>query len=215
MVMRHLRGQAATDWLAGRRPTGAGSGGRYDLKVEGAGPLINRLARFEPTVYRILKDNIRVAVTKVRDRAQSYEPTAAALFGTMEGEQVSRGWGVWTAAKDGRDLGFDGTAVGLRTGMKVRVRQIRRRNTGASGSTVTGIRGQVDAPLTPAAAIFLLAGSKNGDLTPGWGGNFNHELNRRYGTSYPRGMTTAWRELGPEAGDKIDRELERAKDAIA
>ena len=209
MAMIHLRGKDGLAWARGRPDHGM-----YQLDVEGAGPLINRLAKFDKDVYRILQRDIRKATSKIRNKAQSYEPVAAALFGTMDGEKVSGGWGVWTSSRDGRDLGFDGTQDGLKSGMKVQVRQTRRRNIGASGSTVTGIVGKVVAPPSPAAAIFLLAGSRDGELRPGWGGNFNAALNARYGTTFPRGMTAAWREEGPEAGKEIDRAIERAKEAV-
>lgn len=203
MAMKHLTGKAATSYSK-----------MYDLKVEGAGPLINRLAKFDKDVYRILQKEIKEAGGKVRDKAQSYQPVAAALFGTLDGDEISAGWGTWTASEDGRDLGFDGTDSGLRSRMKVSVRQTRRRNPGTPSSTVTGIQALVLAPTSPAASIFLLAGSKSPQLKPGWSGNFNATLNDRYGTTFPRGMTAAWREEGPAAGEQIDRAIERAKAAV-
>lgn len=183
----------------------------YDLEVDGASSLINRISRFDKDVYKTLTTEIRAATTVVRDDAQSLEPTGQALFGTINGEQVSQGWGVWGEAGTGRNLGFDGTASGLRTGMKVQVRKTSRQ---VGGGRVYAVVGKVVAPKSPAAAIFLLAGSKNPDRKAGWGGNFNAELNRRYGTTFPRGLTTAWRRGHQVAAARIDRAIEAARAAI-
>ena len=94
-----------------------------------------------------------------------------------------------------------------RGGMKVQVRTTR--TAGAQG-----IVGKVLAPNNPAAAIFLLAGSKNAGRKTGWGGNFNAELNRRYGTTFPRGLTTAWRRGYKSASARIDQAIEAARAAI-
>ena len=179
----------------------------YDLEVQGASDLINRISRFDKDVYRVLQGEIREVTVEMKDEAQLLEPAGAALFGTLGGEQVSKGWGEWTAARDGRDLGFSGTEVGLRTGMKVQVRKQTR-----SGAVV--VTGKVVAPKNPAAAIFLLAGSRNAGRRAGWGGNFNAELNARYGENFPRGLTTAWRNGYRIAADKIDAALERARATI-
>lgn len=178
-----------------------------DIRVDGASDLINRISRFDKDVYRVLQREIREATSDVRDDAQTMEPMGAALFGTMGGEQVSAGWGEWVAKRDGRALGFDGQESGLRAGMKVSVRKETR-------AGVAGVVGKVIAPRNRAAAIFLLAGSRNAGHRPGWGGNFNAELNRRYGTTFPRGMSTAWRRGYATAASRIDAALERARAAI-
>ena len=63
----------------------------YNLEVEGAGPLVNRLAKFDKAIYSILKREIREATTEVKNFAESLEPASGALFGTMDGERVSAG----------------------------------------------------------------------------------------------------------------------------
>ena len=177
----------------------------YDLEVDGASDLINRISKFDKDVYRVLQKEVRGATQDVRDDAQSLEPAGKALFGTMDGEQISEGWGGWS--DNGRDLSFDGSEVGLRSGMKVQVRKQTR-------AGVVGVVGKVVAPRTPAAAIFLLAGSRNPQRRRGWGGNFNAELNARYGTTFPRGLTTAWRRGYNTAAARIDRAIEAARNAI-
>jgi hypothetical protein len=178
----------------------------YEMDVEGTSDLINRISRFDKDVYRVLQGEIREITVTMKDEAQSMEPAGAALFGIMEGEQVSKGWGAWTAQRDGRDLGLDSSS-GLRTDMKVSVRKVTR-------AGAVGIVGKVIAPRNPAAAIFLLAGSKNPQRNKGWGGNFNAELNDRFGRTFPRGMTTAWRRGYSIAADKIDAAIERARATI-
>lgn len=179
----------------------------YDLEVQGASDLINRISRFDKDVYRVLQKEVRGATQDMRDDAQSLEPSGHALFGTISGDQVSDGWGSWTASRDGRDLGFDGTESGLKSGMKVQARKTTR-------AGAVGIVGRVVAPKSAAAHIFLLAGKHDAQKRPGWGGNFKYELNRRYGTTFPRGMTTAWRRGYKKAADRIDRAIEAARSAI-
>jgi hypothetical protein len=181
------------------------------VNVEGASDLINRISRFDKDVYKVLQKSIRDVTTEVKRDAESMEPVGKALFGTMGGDVVSEGWGGWTATRDGRDLSFDGSEVGLRGGMKVQVRKTTHTTTAGKAY---GIVGKVVAPNNPAAAIFLLAGSKNPDRKKGWGGNFNAELNRRFGTTFPRGLTTAWRRGYAGASARIDAAVEAARAAI-
>lgn len=173
----------------------------------GASDVINRISRFDVGVYRVLQKEVRDVAQDMRTDAQSLQPSGRALFGTSDGEEISGGWGDWTAARDGRDLGFDGTGSGLRSQMKVSVRKTRT-------AGVQGVAARVLAPRNPAAAIFLLAGSRTPERRPGWSGNFNAELNRRYGTTFPRGMTTAWRRGYETAAQRIDAAIDRARQAI-
>lgn len=182
-----------------------------DVRVENASDLINRISRFDKDVYKTLQKQIRAVTSEMRDDAESFEPTGKALFGTMGGDVKSEGWGAWTATRDGRDLSFDGTDSGLRTGMKVQVRKTTHR---IGAGSAYGVIGRVLAPNNPAAAIFLLAGSKNPSRKPGWGGNFNADLNRRFGTTFPRGLTTAWRRGYATAAKRIDAAVEAARAAI-
>jgi len=182
-----------------------------NLHIENASDLINRISRFDKDIYKELQKQIRAVTTEVKNDAESLEPVGKALFGTMGGDQVSEGWGGWTARRDGRDLSFDGSDAGLRGGMKVQVRKTTHRT---SAGNAYGVVGKVLAPNNPAAAIFLLAGSKNPNRRPGWGGNFNAELNRRFGTTFPRGLTTAWRRGYAGAAARIDAAVEAARAAI-
>lgn len=174
----------------------------------GASDLINRISRFDTDVYRVLQKELRHVGQGAREHAQSLMPAGRALFGTSDGQEVSGGWGDWTAAADGRDLGFSGSESGLTSRMRVAVRKTRT-------AGVYGVVVKVMEPrLSPAASIFLLAGSRTPQRQPGWGGNFNAELNRRYGTTFPRGLTHAWRQAIRTAPDRIDAAIDRARQAI-
>ncbi len=177
----------------------------YDVKVDGASSLVNRISRFDKDVYKTLRREVKSATDVVRADAQSLLPGGRALSGTMLGEQVSRGWGPWSSG--GRDLGFDGGAMRVQA-------QARKTSRRVGGERVYGMVGRVVAPTSPAAAIFMLAGSRTPRRLPGWGGNFNAELNARYGTVFPRALTTAWRRGAPRAAARIDAAIDAAAAAI-
>lgn len=174
------------------------------VDVENAGALINRLQRFDKDVYRVLQREIKQAAEVVAADARNRIPTGTALSG----------WGVWnmTTGRSGsvgavtmvtgsRDLGFDGTSV--RSSVKPSVRATRRRGVGT-----TGIVGRVTMG-SAGGSIWSLAGSRSTD-TP-----FTRNLNRKFGDSqWPRALTPALYEKGPQAAERIESAIQRAADAV-
>lgn len=166
--------------------------------MQGAGPLVNRLARFDRDVYLILRREVRAATEDVKTEAARLLPTGNPLsnwgqwsVGTGRNGQV----GAVTLIAGTRDLSYDDGRV--RGSLAVQVRK-----------TKTGIFGRVllkDA----AGAIFTTAGGR----TPA--SVFNRNLIDRHGSTFPRALGPAWTAKAPEAGDRIDRALERAQEAVA
>ena len=170
----------------------------YNLAMQGAGPLVNRLSRFDKDAYKILQREVRAAANEVKDEAARLLPTGDALSN----------WGAWSTptGRNGqvgavtliagtRDLGYDEAKV--RGSLKT---QVRKTKTGIVGKVILG-----DA----AGAIFSTAGGR----TPG--SVFNRNLIGKHGSTYPRALGPAWASKGPAAGDRIDRAIEAAAATIA
>ena len=174
------------------------------VDVENVGPLINRLAKFDKDVYKILQREIKEGAEIVAADARTRTPDTALS-----------GWGVWdkmtgTAGSVGavtmltgsRDLSYDGSKA--RSSIKPSSQMTRRRGVGT-----TGIVGKVtfgDA----GGAIWSLAGSQNKS-----GERFNTNLNARFGTGpWPRALTPALYAKAPQAIAKIDAAIQRAADAV-
>lgn len=172
------------------------------LEVEGVNELVNRLAKFDKDVYKILTKEVRAGLADVSSYAKSITPGGRAL----------RNWGPWNLTTGSnaqvgsislvtgtRDLGFDGSQV--KRGIKPRaVRRSRR-------GRVTSFSGQV-VTTTAAGAIYALAGSK--DTTD----PFNRHLNRKRGTTWPRTLTDARNVKGPKAAEAITEAIQKAAKAV-
>lgn len=174
-----------------------------DVQVQNVGALVNRLQKFDKDVYRILQREIRQGASLVAEDAKKRTPDTTALSG----------WGVWnrttgTTGSRGavqmvtgsRDLGFDGSRA--RRSIKPSARLTRQRR------GVTGIVGRVT--FTDAGgAIWSLAGSGTS------GSTFVRNLNDRYGGSrWPRALTPALYDKGPQAIAQIDAAIQRAAAAV-
>ena len=173
-----------------------------DLEVEGVNELVNRLAKFDKDVYKILTKEVREGLGDVASRARTLTPGGRAL----------RGWGPWnlttgqtaqvgsiSLVTGSRDLGFQSSSV--RRGIKpTAVRRSQRgRVTSFSGMVVTR---------TAAGAIYSLAGSR--DQTD----SFNKFLNRKRGTTFPRALTDARNIEGPKAAKAITKAIRKAAKAV-
>lgn len=172
-----------------------------DVEVEGVGPLVNRLMRFDKGVYKILRTEVKAGADLIAQDAKK-EIIGPALSG----------WGKWVVATGSsgrvgavtmvqgtRDLSYAPAAV--RASIKPRAKVSRRR-----GKGVTGIVGQVRL-MDPAGAIYSRAGAK----TDSW---FGRNLNREHGTQYPRALYPAWERQGPKAGRMIEAAIDRAAAAV-
>ena len=169
------------------------------LEVDGAGRLVDALSKFNKEIYKILQDEVRAGANLVAEDAKRRFP----------GQPMS-GWGPWnlttgTTGSSGsitfetgsRDLSYESGTVkrSIRPGArKARVR----------GSGTVGIRGIVSIK-SAGGAIFSTAGH----ATPS--SPFNRTIIARYGSDYPRALKPALFAKGPEAGEMIDRALERAQ----
>ena len=154
------------------------------VEVKGVPELINQISKFDKEVYRILTKEVRQALTSVSQDAISRTPNGRAI----------KGWGPWIAARDGRDLSFNGADV--KRGIKPQAvkRSKRGRVVKFSGRVITK---------TPAGAIFALAGSKGG-------GQFEDALVRRNGNAWPRTLTPALYAKGPQAARDIEAAIKKA-----
>lgn len=173
-----------------------------DLEVEGVNELVNRLAKFDKDIYKILTKEVREGLSDVASHARSLTPSGRALSG----------WGPWSLTTGqnaqvgsislvtgSRDLGFNGSEV--KRGIKPRaVRRSRR-------GKVTSFSGQV-VTRTAAGAIYSLAGSK--DNTD----SFNRYLNIKRGRTFPRALTDARNAKGPDAAKAITEAVQRAAKAV-
>lgn len=165
--------------------------------MQGAGPLVNRLSRFDKDAYKILQREVRAAANEVKDEAARLLPTGNALsnwgawsVGTGRNGQV----GAVTLLAGTRDLGYDEAKV--RGSLKT---QVRKTKTGIVGKVILG-----DA----AGAIFSTAGGRTSST-------FTRNLIGKHGSTYPRALGPAWASKGPAAGDRIDRAIEAAAATIA
>lgn len=158
------------------------------VEVKGVPELINRISKFDKDVYRILTKEVRQALSSVAKDAIARTPNGRAI----------KGWGPWTAERDGRDLSFNGQHV--RRGIVPQA--VKRSKSGRvirfSGRVITK---------TPAGAIFALAGSKTG-------GQFEDALLRKAGNIWPRTLTPALYAKGPQAARDIEAAIQKAAASV-
>lgn len=158
------------------------------VEVKGVPELINRISKFDKDVYRILTKEVRQALSSVAKDAIARTPNGRAI----------KGWGPWTAARDGRDLSFHGQDV--KRGIKPQA--VKRSKSGR----VVKFSGRVITK-TPAGAIFALAGSKTG-------GQFEDALLRKAGNIWPRTLTPALYAKGPQAARDIEAAIQKAAASV-
>ena len=157
------------------------------FKAEGVAELVNRISKFDQDVYKILTKEVRAALTPIAEHARRNTP-----------DRPLSNWGPWIASDTGRDLGYTGSQV--RRGIKPQAVKRSRRGQVAkfSGRVVT---------MTPAGAIFALAGSKSG-------GRFEDLLNDRHEKRWPRTLSDALYAEGPKAAKDIEEAIQKAAAAV-
>ena len=161
------------------------------VEVTGAAAKIDALFRFDKEVWKGIQKGVKDAAESVAADARNRVPTYG-VYGTSG----TGTWGGWIAKKDGRDLSYDQGKIrkGVKTKFKSQVK-----------SGVRVVKGQA-VNTTPAAAIYMLAGSKNRS-----GHRFNDVINtQRSSGPWPRAMTPAYYAKGPEASAEIGRLIEQA-----
>jgi len=165
-------------------------------KVEGAAAKIDAIQKFDKKAWREIQKGVKLATSAITKNAEGRVPPMG-LVPTSGG----KGWGPWFQGN--RDLSFVGSEFKFGTRFRSRNKQGFRQVYGYSVLNVS----------SPAVAIFTLAGSKNQSGHP-----FNRNINRQTGTRqgarnvqmWPRMLTPAYYEEGPEAAKTIGRIIEDA-----
>lgn len=161
------------------------------VTVEGAAAKIDALFRFDKVVWAGIQKGVKEAAEAVAADARSRIFSYGVASSTGQG-----GWGGWIAKRDGRDLSYDQAKI--RSSIKPRFKSQSK-----SGFRV--VKGQA-VTTSPAAAIYMLAGSKNTSRH-----RFNTVINRQHGKGpWPRAMTPAYYAKGPEASRDIGALIEMA-----
>ena len=161
------------------------------VEVTGAAAKIDAIFRFDKDVWKGIQKGVKDAAESVASDARSRVPS----YG-LGGTSGTGGWGKWIAKKDGRDLSYD--QANMRKNIKVRFKSQMK-------SGVRVVKGQA-INNSPAAAISMLAGSKNRS-----GHRFNSVIKTQHGSGpWPRAMTPAYYAKGPEASKDIGRLIEQA-----
>jgi len=161
------------------------------VEVTGAAAKIDALFRFDKDVWKGIQKGVKEAAESVAADARSRVPS----YG-LGGTSGTGGWGGWIAKRDGRDLSYDQGKI--RKGVKTRFKSQMK-------SGVRVVKGQA-VNTTPAAAIYMLAGSKNRS-----GHRFSSVINTQHSSGpWPRAMTPAYYAKGPEASKDIGRLIEKA-----
>jgi hypothetical protein len=161
------------------------------VKVEGAAAKIDAIFKFDKDVWKGIQKGVKEAAESVAADARNRVPTYG-VYGTSG----TGTWGGWIAKKDGRDLSYDQGKI--RKGVKTKFKSQMK-------SGVRVVKGQA-VNTTPAAAIYMLAGSKNRS-----GHRFNNVINTQHAKGpWPRAMTPAYYAKGPEASKDIGRLIEKA-----
>lgn len=156
-----------------------------ELDVKGVAELVNRISKFDKEIYKILTKEVREGLMPIAQHARRNTP-----------QQALTNWGQWTTSS-GRDLSYSGSKV--RIGIKPQaVKQSKR-------GQVVRFSGRV-ATMTPAGAIFALAGSKNA-------GPFEDAL-AGYGSRWPRTLSDALYAEGPKAREAIEDAVDKAAQAV-
>ena len=162
-----------------------------EVKVVGAAAKIDALFRFDKDVWKGIQKGVKEAAESVAADARSRIPS----YG-LGGTSGSGGWGGWIAKRDGRDLSYDQAT--MRKNIKTRFKSQMK-------SGVRVVKGQAFNN-SPAAAIYMLAGSKNKSSH-----RFNSVIKRQHGSGpWPRAMTPAYYAKGPQASKDIGRLIEQA-----
>jgi len=171
------------------------AGKLWAVDVRGTADFINRVKRFDREVATVLN----------REMRKGAELVASAARDKMPDDPLSN-WNVWNAAKDGRNLGYSQGEAS--SGIKPR--NVTRTRRGVVQSWKVSVQ-QTDA----AGAIYALAGSVGGSGGTYRGWTFKDNISSKNGRGpWPRALTPAYHEKGPEAGDAIESAIQRAMDQV-
>lgn len=168
------------------------------VKVEGAAAKIDAIMRFDKQAWKAIQKGVKDAVAEITLDAEKRVPPMG-LVPMRRGT----GWGKWTYSRDGRDLSYRRDDFKFKTRFRSRLRSGFREVEGRAELSTN----------SPAAAIFLLAGSQNASGHP-----FNRNINKQTGTRqgargvgmWPRLLTPAYHAKAPIAAKTIGTLIEKA-----
>ena len=144
---------------------------RYVVEVSGFRQIVDALDEVDKRAAQRIKKEITNAGKSVVSAAQR----------EVIGRPMS-GWGIWTATRDGRDLGFEPTKV--RANIRLRKNNFRRRGVSAGlGYDVYN--------MNPGGAIFEVVGDYSRVTTPS-GRALVDYINRKYTSPKPRILYSAY-----------------------
>ena len=174
------------------------------LEVEGAGRFVDALSKFNKAIYKMLQDDVRAAAGLVAEDAKSRIPPQVLYGGRSSGrERPSPGWGLWTASGKRGDMpagtNLNWNQAKVQNSIKAGARKARVRDAGA-----VGISGLVS--LQDIAGQKWATAGKDPEKS-----RMNPAIIARYGDDYPRALKAALFAKGPEAGEQIDKAIERAQ----
>lgn len=172
-----------------------------DIKIDGAAELINRITKFDKDVSKILTKEINDGSRLIANEAKANTP-----------DRGLSGWGQWfettgssgqrgvvSLATSSRSIAYTGSEVRAKTRPQLAKRSVRGRVVGFKARVVT---------MSPAGAIFALAGSKDTS------NDFKRNLNKKHGQQWPRILSGALYAKGPEARKKIEQAIDKAARAV-
>lgn len=145
------------------------------LAVDGVGPFINRIEKFDKDISKELKAQIRKAAGPAMREARNSYPSVGLT-----------NWGAWYDSGRKRDLSYQ---IGeVRKGIRLRQSKIKDR---AMRSKVVGF-GYTITQVNPGGAIIELAGKKSSD-------RFSLAINAKHGmvSKVPRFITSAYYSVVP------------------
>lgn len=168
-----------------------------DVNVKGAAAKIDQIKKFDKELWKNVQKDVKDAAKLVVDEAKANVPS----YGLYNRERGIVSWGAWTSVPRGRDLSFDSATVAgsIKPGF---------RSKSVGGMRIVKGRAQI---WNPGGAIYTLAGSRNRTGHP-----FNTNINNQAGgypgkaAFWPRILTPAWYEKGPEAAKRIGKTIEDA-----
>jgi hypothetical protein len=157
---------------------------RWTVEVTGLRQVIDALNESD-------KKAARVIVKKITDAGKR---VAASASYNVPGTNPVSGWGVWTSARDGRDLGFDPATVSR--SFKVRRNNFRRRGVSAGA-------GWDVYNTSPGGSIWEVMGSGQ-RVTTSSGLAMVDAVNDRFPAKQPRSLFAAYyQNMTPEFRDEV------------
>jgi hypothetical protein len=172
------------------------------VEVDGVVELVNRITKFDKGVSSILTKEINAATRSVSNEAKANTPNVGLS-----------GWGQWFETKgtnaqrgvvqlqsSSRSIAYVGSEVKSKIRPQLSKTSRRGRLIAVKARVVT---------MSPAGAIFALAGSVDDSS------DFKRNLIKKHGSAWPRVLSAALYDKGPEARKGIEKAIDKAARAVA